>query len=84
MTSARPTRQTACVTEGCTSSGASDLTLRGSIYVDATTSGGDAIALKDSDRRSITGSSATCAESVAKQFQFPRPGNGWATVDYVP
>ena len=54
------------------------------------TSGGDAIAFKNTDGSIVTvmynsGSSATYIVSVGgKKLQFSMPGNGWATVDYVP
>jgi O-glycosyl hydrolase len=53
-------------------------------------SGGDAIAFKNTDGSIVTvmynsGSSATYIVSVGgKKLQFSMPGNGWATVDYVP
>jgi glucosylceramidase len=54
------------------------------------TSGGDAIAFKNTDGSIVTvmynsGSSATYIVSVGgKKLQFSMPGNGWATIDYVP
>ena len=86
MTSARPTRQTACVTERRAASGGDDLTPSGSSCLDDTTpTGGDAIAFKKLDGRSITGTSATYVDSVGgEDFLFSKPGNGWATVDHVP
>ena len=54
------------------------------------TTGGDAIAFKNTDGSIVTvmynsGSSATYIVAVGgKKLQFSMPGNGWATVDYVP
>lgn len=86
MTSARPTRQTACVTERGTAGRGDDLTLCGSSCMDDTTpTGGDAIAFQKLDGRSITGTSVTYVKSVGgEDFLFSKPGNGWATVDHVP
>ena len=83
MTRARPGTQTTCDTERRTSTCAirevdkRDLTLCGSTCADAGTRSA-------SDGGIITGTSATHVASAGDQFQFSMPGNGWATVDYVP
>lgn len=93
MTRPRPSRQTTCVTERRSLMRAIDLTLGGSGWMDMTTrsaSGGPAWtstkrhAFKNCDSANIIGTSASGLVSVGEQFQFPMPGNGWATVDYVP
>jgi hypothetical protein len=85
MSSARPSAQTARVTARRASTRAAGIALGGSGRGDRTKSGGQAIALKNRDGGIITGSSVTDVVSVScEQFQFSMPGNGWATVDYVP
>ena len=85
MTGARPSPQTTCVSERCTSIRASDLTGYGSSCVDMTSSGGSGgpawtstkrRAFKNADGALITGTSASVVVSSGEQFQFPRPGNG--------
>jgi glucosylceramidase len=54
------------------------------------TSGGEALAFKNPDGTIVTvmynsGAAATYILAVgSKKLQFAMPGNGWATVDYVP
>jgi hypothetical protein len=85
MSSARPSAQTARVTARRAPTRATGIALGGSSCVDRTTSGGHAIASRNRDGGIITGSSVTDVVSIGcEQFQFSMPGNGWATVDYVP
>jgi hypothetical protein len=84
MSSARPSTQTTRVTARRAPTRAG-IALGGSGRGDRTTSGGQAIALRNRDGGIITGTSVTDVVSVGcEQFQFSMPGNGWATVDYVP
>jgi glucosylceramidase len=54
------------------------------------TTGGDAVAFKNSDGSIVaamynSGAAATYVVAVGgKKLQFAMPANGWATVDYIP